>query len=525
MSTGIENSRNAQDSADYKDQLLRKNHALASALTKAAEELKNLKTQMTYLGEPPTSFATFIKVDSYSPAHDGARLASAQVFHNGRRIIVAVSPTVAVSRLVPGEQVLLNENLVLASSRADLGIGPLRVVDEVLDSQRLLVSDTAGATTVVRRSSELADKTIDHGDRVRLDPSATFAMERLDDADADDMLLEEVPDVRFEDIGGLNDQIQAVRDAVELPYRHRELFEQFHLTAPKGVLLYGPPGNGKTLIAKAVARELIESAKPAEGVFLSVKGPEILNKYVGESERLIRSIFKRARAKATEGVPVIVFIDEMDSLLRVRGTGISSDVENTIVPQFLAELDGIVALANVIVIGASNRVDMIDPAVLRPGRLDVKVRIPRPTRTQAAAVLTRYLDDSLPTASPAQKLIDAGLDAIYQHTSETLVCELQAGEGAWHPVYFDDLISAASLKNIVDRAKTRAIKAAIAAPSTVSGITQADMIAAVTMEYDDTVGSIAGLSAQQWSSVQGLEFGRILAVRHAPTHSGDEVLS
>ncbi|MCI1901601.1 MAG: proteasome ATPase [Bifidobacteriaceae bacterium] len=506
------------------DQLQRKNHALAAALQRAADELRKLKTQMAQLSNPPSSFATFIRIDAYVMTDDGSRLASAQVLHNGRRIIVSVSPSVDVRRLAAGDLVLLSESLVIVGTRDELGNGPVRTVEEILDSQRLVVVDSASQPTVVRRAAALSATGLDSGDRVRLDPSLTFATELLADRESNDQVLEEIPDVSFSDIGGLDDQIQAVRDAVELPFLHRDLFERYGLSAPKGVLLYGPPGNGKTLIAKAVARSLIHTARAenAHGVFLSVKGPEILNKYVGESERLIRSIFKRAQAKATSGVPVVVFIDEMDSLLRIRGTGISSDVETTIVPQFLAELDGIESLTNVIVIGASNRVDMIDPAVLRPGRLDVKIRIGRPGPAQAAAILHHYVSDDLPLRdASASKLVDAAVESVFAQTPSRLVCDVQTPDGAWHHVYFSDLISGASLKNISDRAKTKAIKTLIAQSteaghSANAGISLSNVNEAVEEEFEDTAGSVSGLSPEQWSSVQGLEIGRVVSVRPAP---------
>jgi proteasome-associated ATPase len=515
--------------AQSEDQLREKNHALAHALKRAGEELRKLKTQMTHLSEPPSSFATFMKLDAYVTTEEGVRIGTAQVLHNGRRIIVSVSPSVDIRRIAPGDQVLLNESLLVVGTRDELGNGPVRVVEELIDADRLAVSDAASEVTIVRRSAAVAHTSLDIGDRIRLDPSGSFAVELLADRETNDMVLEETPEVSFDDIGGLDEQIQAVRDAVELPFLHKDLFAQYGLSAPKGVLLYGPPGNGKTLIAKAVARSLIQTARKQggvasgaqatggmDGVFLSVKGPEILNKYVGESERLVRSIFKRAQAKASEGVPVVVFIDEMDSLLRTRGTGISSDVENTIVPQFLAELDGIESLTNVIVIGASNRVDMIDPAVLRPGRLDVKIRVGRPGPTQAAAILHHYVTDDLPiSARSADSLVKAAVDSIFARTPSRLVCDVQTPDGQWHSVYFADLISGAGLKNISDRAKTKAVKAAIAAASTgnLPGISAEDIAASVEEEFADTAGSVSGLSPDQWSSVQGLEFGRVLAVR------------
>lgn len=499
------------------DQLMAKNHALVKALSRATQEMTKTKAQLNQLAGPPMTFATMVRVHSAKTDEQGVQHASAEVAAGARRMIVPIAANLQASRLEPGRTVLLNENMVVVSQLDTDTLGAVRSVRQVCDDGRLLVADGGGNVTLVRCSGTLAKQAISAGDRVNVDASLRFALSLVPPENDDDLVLEEVPDVTFADIGGLDEQIERIRDAVQMPFQHRELFERYDLKPPKGVLLYGPPGNGKTLIAKAVANALAEGTDAGSGVFLSVKGPELLNKFVGESERLIRMIFKRARERAADGKPVIVFIDEMDSLLRTRGTGVSSDVETTIVPQFLSELDGVESLDNVMVIGASNRVDMIDPAVLRPGRLDVKIRVDRPGADQAASIIRHYLTDDLP--------LQPGLDAdglsrvlvrdIYTRSSRRHLCDACNDQGQWSAIFLSDVASGAMLKNIVDRAKTKAVKASILGGDDVA--LNVELLGeAVEDEFVETRGSVMDVDPVQWSRINGMDNGRVVRIRPVP---------
>ncbi|MGH3360640.1 MAG: proteasome ATPase, partial [Nocardioidaceae bacterium] len=385
------------------------NERLGDTLREARDQILTLKEEIDRLAQPPTGFGTFLQANDDD---------TVDVFTGGRKLRVNVSPTVEVEDLQRGQEVILNEALNVVTALAYENTGEVVMLKEILaDGERVLVIGNADEERVARLADSLRDTKLRAGDSVLLDSRAGYVFERVPKTEVEELVLEEVPDIDYESIGGLAGQIESIRDAVELPYLHPEMFVEHELKPPKGVLLYGPPGCGKTLIAKAVAKSLADKVRERTGredarsYFLNVKGPELLNKYVGETERQIREIFQRAKERSEEGLPVIVFFDEMDSIFRTRGTGISSDVESTIVPQLLSELDGVETLKNVIVIGASNREDLIDPAILRPGRLDVKIKIERPNADQAKDVMSKYLHPVVPIHP----------DEVERHTGDVLV--------------------------------------------------------------------------------------------------------
>ena len=497
------------------------NARLISTLKDARDQIVALKEQVDRLGDPPHSFATLLQYDS-----DGR----ATITASGRKLRVAVSPGVDPSDLQPGREIVLNESLTVIEALAVEDVGEIVVLKELLsDGSRALVVAHADEERVVRVASALTTTKLRAGDSLLCDLRTGVAFERIPKSEVEELVLEEVPDIRYVDIGGLGDQIEAIRDAVELPFMHPELYAEHQLKPPKGILLYGPPGCGKTLIAKAVANSLARKVaertgvKEAKSYFLNIKGPELLNKYVGETERHIRLVFQRAREKASEGMPVIVFFDEMDSLFRTRGTGVSSDVENTIVPQLLSEIDGVESLENVIVIGASNREDMIDPAILRPGRLDVKIKIERPDAEAASDIFAKYLVSELPlhledltehggdAVQTTRAMIERAVTKMYAETDENMFLEVTYANGDKEILYFKDFNSGAMIENIVARAKKSAIKDFLATGE--RGIRVQHLLEACLDEFRENEDLPNTTNPDDWARISGKKGERIVFIR------------
>ncbi|KJS54685.1 proteasome ATPase [Streptomyces rubellomurinus] len=497
------------------------NERLASTLREARDQIVALKEEVDRLAQPPAGFGTFLEANE-----DG----TADIFTGGRKLRVNVSPTVALDELRRGQEVMLNEALNIVDAMAFERIGEIVTLKEVLeDGERALVIGHTDEERVVRLAEPLREATVRAGDALLLEPRSGYVYEVVPKSEVEELVLEEVPDIDYRQIGGLSNQIELIRDAVELPYLHADLFREYELRPPKGVLLYGPPGCGKTLIAKAVANSLAKKVAEVTGrpqgksYFLNIKGPELLNKYVGETERQIRLVFQRAREKASEGTPVIVFFDEMESLFRTRGSGVSSDVENTIVPQLLAEIDGVEGLENVIVIGASNREDMIDPAILRPGRLDVKIKIERPDAEAAKDIFSKYLKDSLPFHPDDLKEHDGSVDTtvaamiqsvverMYSETEENRFLEVTYANGDKEVLYFKDFNSGAMIQNIVDRAKKMAIKDFLDHGQ--RGLRVSHLLAACVDEFKENEDLPNTTNPDDWARISGKKGERIVFIR------------
>ena len=501
-------------------QAVSQNEKLTHTLREAREHISALREEVEKLTQTPNAYGTVLHLND-----DG----TADVFSSGRKMRVAIHPDTE-GTLERGQEVALNDSLSVVLARAADGTGEVVTLTELLEGGRAVVSCRADEERVVDLADGLQNVRLRAGDPMLMDGRSGVLTERLARSEVEDLVLEEVPEVTYEDVGGLDVQIEKITDAVELPFLYADLFAEHRLPAPKGILLYGPPGCGKTLIAKAVANSLATKVAAATGndkarsYFLNIKGPELLNKYVGETERQIRRVFQQARDRSAEGWPVIVFFDEMESLFRMRGSGISSDMESTVVPQLLAEIDGVEALRNVIVIGASNREDLIDPAILRPGRLDVKIKIERPDAEAAAAIFARYLTSGLPIAQVAVETIGGGekekavrgmieqtVTEMYSTEPHNEFLEVTYQNGDKETMHFRDFASGAMIENIVRRAKKLAIKRVIAGGP--GGITLEDLLESVGQEHAEHEDLPNTTNPDDWAKIAGKKGERIVFVR------------
>ena len=538
--SGLRSARDVHQLEARIDSLAARNAKLMDTLKEARQQLLALREEVDRLGQPPSGYGVLLAT------HDDDTV---DVFTSGRKMRLTCSPNIEVKELKQGQTVRLNEALTVVEAGNFEAVGEISTLREILaDGHRALVVGHADEERIVWlaeplvAAKDLPDEPTDYfddsrprklrpGDSLLVDTKAGYAFERIPKAEVEDLVLEEVPDVTYNDIGGLGRQIEQIRDAVELPFLHKDLYKEYSLRPPKGVLLYGPPGCGKTLIAKAVANSLAkkmaevrgDDAREAKSYFLNIKGPELLNKFVGETERHIRLIFQRAREKASEGTPVIVFFDEMDSIFRTRGTGVSSDVETTVVPQLLSEIDGVEGLENVIVIGASNREDMIDPAILRPGRLDVKIKIERPDAEAAQDIFSKYLTEDLPVhaddltefngdrALCIKAMIEKVVDRMYAEIDDNRFLEVTYANGDKEVMYFKDFNSGAMIQNVVDRAKKYAIKSVLETGQ--PGLRIQHLLDSIVDEFAENEDLPNTTNPDDWARISGKKGERIVYIR------------
>ncbi len=500
----------------------RQNRKLRNTLQEAKEKLELLKEKVKQLSAPPNNYGIFLGVNDDN---------TIDVDIGGKKWRVNHDPSLNPNQIQVGQEVIVNSGLNVVAIKPPEKHGDVVKIKEVLESDRAVVSLRTDEEQVVRISEALRDEELKIGDPVLLNHTSGMLLEKLPKRELDDLLLEEVPDISYADIGGLDSQIEAIRDAIEMPYLYPDEYREFDLTPPKGVLLYGPPGCGKTLIARAVANCLAERIRQqndrddVKGYFINIKGPELLNKYVGETERKIREVFQKARDKSKEGFPVVIFFDEMDSLFRSRGMGISSDMESTLVPQFLSMLDGVEDLRDVIVIGASNRQDLLDPAVLRPGRLDVKIKIDRPSMDGAKDIFSIYLTPDLPFAKAEVEKFDSNTDDITEHliseavqamyatTEENRFIEVTYTRGERETLFFKDFVSGAMIRNIVSRAKKMAIKRLISSEGKEKGISLDDLKTAIREEYRENEDLPNTTNPDDWAKISGRKGEKIVNIR------------
>jgi len=497
------------------------NEKLTMTIQQTRDQIANLREEVEKLTMPPAVYGTFIAFNDDN---------TVDIYAQGRKMRVSILPGITPSDVRRGDEVILNESFSVIAVRESDGQGEVVTVKDILDARRVLVYGRADEERVVEIAESLKETKLRAGDALLFDTRSNLLVEKIARPESEELVLEEVPDISYEDIGGLDAQIELITDAVELPYLHRALFQDYELPAPKGILLYGPPGCGKTLIAKAVANSLskkvaeLSGNKNVRSYFLNIKGPELLNKYVGETERQIRLVFQRAREKAEEGTPVIIFFDEMDSLFRTRGTGISSDMESTIVPQLLAEIDGVESLRDVIVIGATNREDLIDPAILRPGRLDVKIKIERPNEEAAAQIFHRYLHSDLPIDDAiiqelgggdrdkaVRLMIEQTVENMYLIDDTNRFLEVTYQGGDKEILYFKDFASGAMIENVVRRAKKLAVKREIASKG--KGVRTEDLLESIRQEFRENEDLPNTTNPDDWARISGKKGERIIFIR------------
>ena len=500
-------------------QAFNQNEKLVNTLYEAREQITSLKEEVDKLCAPPSTYGVYLSANE-----DG----TVNILSQGRKVKVNLHPSIKATDLNPGQELILNEGLNVVEAAGYEIQGEVVILKELMEDHRAVVTQRADEDKVGIVAEPLRSIKLKVGDHILMDGKSGYLLEKLPKSEVEDLTLEEVPDISYEDIGGLSDQLESIKDAVELPYLYADYYKEHHLAPPKGVLLYGPPGCGKTMIAKAVANNLAariseKRGERVKGYFLSIKGPELLNKYVGETERKIREIFVKAREKAAEDVPVVIFFDEMDALFRTRGSGISSDVETTIVPQLLAELDGVESVKNVIVIGASNRQDLIDPAILRPGRLDVKIKIERPDRNAAVDIFNKYMTAELPIhesetrvpggdlAATLTRMIASTIDEMYSVDEENRFLEVTYANGDKEVLYFKDFSSGAMIESIVRRAKKLALKRYI--QTSEKGITVDDLLHAVREEFKENEDLPNTTNPDDWAKIAGKKGERIVYVK------------
>jgi proteasome-associated ATPase len=500
-------------------QAFNQNEKLVNTLYEAREQITSLKEEVDKLCAPPSTYGVFLSINED---------ATVNILSQGRKVKVNLHPSIKAEEIKPGQELVLNEGLNVVETAGYEIQGEVVVLKEVLDEERAIVTQRADEDRVGIIADPLRQVKLKIGDHLLIDAKSGYLLEKLPKSEVEDLSLEEVPDISYDDIGGLGSQIETIKDAVELPYLYADYYKEHHLAPPKGVLLYGPPGCGKTMIAKAVANNLAariseKRGEKVKGFFLNIKGPELLNKYVGETERKIREIFIKAREKAAEDVPVVVFFDEMDALFRTRGSGISSDVETTIVPQLLAEIDGVEHLKNVIVIGASNRQDLIDPAILRPGRLDVKIKIERPDAASAVDIFNKYMTVELPihedeirqssgdTQGAVDRMIAATIEEMYSLGEENRFLEVTYANGDKEVLYFKDFSSGAMIESVVRRAKKLALKRYIQLSE--KGIKVEDLLNAVREEFKENEDLPNTTNPDDWAKIAGKKGERIVYVK------------